>query len=49
LLQCVDAASLLDEVLAAAGVLGWGEIAKARPIWRDLIECLQMISTSRTG
>ncbi|MCB1765985.1 MAG: ester cyclase [Candidatus Competibacteraceae bacterium] len=24
------------------GVLGWGEIARVKPIWRDLIECFQM-------
>jgi steroid delta-isomerase-like uncharacterized protein len=24
------------------GVLGWGAIAVARPIWKDLIECLRM-------
>ncbi|MCB9896652.1 MAG: nuclear transport factor 2 family protein [Planctomycetes bacterium] len=24
------------------GVLGWGEIEKVRPIWKDLIECLGM-------
>jgi steroid delta-isomerase-like uncharacterized protein len=24
------------------GVLGWGEIEKVRPIWKSLIECLQI-------
>ena len=24
------------------GVLGWGSIDQVRPIWRDLIDCLQM-------
>jgi len=24
------------------GVLGWGRIDKVRPIWRELIECLEM-------
>ncbi|HEX8523322.1 MAG TPA: nuclear transport factor 2 family protein [Tepidisphaeraceae bacterium] len=24
------------------GVLGWGGIEKVRPIWKDLMECLQM-------
>jgi hypothetical protein len=24
------------------GVLGWGTIEQARPIWKDLIECLQI-------
>ena len=24
------------------GVLGWGDLAAVRPIWRDLIECLQI-------
>jgi len=23
-------------------VLGWGRIDKVRPIWRELIECLEM-------
>jgi steroid delta-isomerase-like uncharacterized protein len=24
------------------GVLGWGSVADVRPIWKDLIECLQI-------
>ena len=24
------------------GVLGWGDIAKARPIWEQLVSCFQM-------
>ena len=24
------------------GVLGWGTLAQARPVWKDLMECLQI-------
>jgi predicted ester cyclase len=24
------------------GVLGWGDVAKARPIWEQLVNCFQM-------
>ena len=33
---------LFTEDALVWGVLGWGTIEQARPIWKGLIECLQM-------